>query len=116
MSSSSPFTTVVATYRVCQGKESEFRGLLAKHYPLLQRLGLVTDDAPVIYQGEEHGGGPIVFEIFTWIDTEAPGKAHGSPEVMDVWGAMEKLVEDRDTGVKFNFPHVVQIDVERDGK
>ena len=98
--------TVIAIYRVQADKEEEFNGLLRKHYPALKAVGLVTDDEPVIYRGEERGGGPIVFEIFHWKNAEAPGIAHQLPEVMAVWEPMGALVEERDGKPKMQFPHV----------
>jgi hypothetical protein len=69
----------------------------------------VTDEPPVIYRGLERDKDPIVFEIFTWKDAEAPGKAHEHPEVMAIWEPMGDCVEDRKTGPKFDFPHVERI-------
>jgi hypothetical protein len=102
-------TTVIATYRVRADKEPEFRRLLERHHPTLKRLGLVTNEPPVIYRGTERGGGPIVFEIFTWKDAAAPGKAHEHPEVMAIWEPMGALVEDRKSGPKFDFPQVERL-------
>ena len=62
-----------------------FLTLLSKHYPVLKRLGLVTDEIPIIYRGvEDRGGGPVVFEVFTWKDAEAPNIAHQTPDVMAI--------------------------------
>lgn len=103
--------TVIATYRVQPARLDAFLGLVREHYPTLRRLGLVTDDPPVVYRGEERGGGPIVFEIFTWKDGDAAGVAHHTPEVARVWEAMGTMVEDRPTGEKLSFPHVERVDL-----
>jgi hypothetical protein len=109
--SSSPPETVIAIYRVRAEKEQEFFALLRQHYPVLTRLGLVTDEKPIVYRGTERGGGPIVFEVFTWKDGEAPTTAHHSPEVGRIWEAMGTMVEERDGKPKFEFPHVTKLDL-----
>ena len=74
--------TVIAIYRVQKGREDDFLALLRRHHPTLRKVGLVTDDPPIVYQGAEQDGGPIWFEIFTWKDGEAPEVAHQTPQVM----------------------------------
>jgi hypothetical protein len=106
MTSTTDLTTVVATYRVRAEREKEFRAPLTRHHPTLVRLGLATAQPPTIYRGVEHGGGPIWFEIFAWVDAAAPGKAHENADVMAIWGPMGEMLEDRPTGPKMGFPHV----------
>ena len=60
--------TVIAIYRVQKAREDDFMALLREHHPTLLSLELATPDAPVVYRGQERDGGPIVFEIFTWVD------------------------------------------------
>lgn len=105
---------VIATYRVQARRMDEFMGLLRSHYPTLRRLGLVTGTPPVVYRGEEdqrEGGGPIVFEIFEWVDGEAAGTAHQTPEVARIWEAMGAMVERRGGRPDLEFPHVERVDV-----
>lgn len=111
MTPSSP-QTVIAIYRVQAAREAEFLDLLRRHHPVLRGLGLATDDPPVVYRGEEKGGGPIVFEIFSWKDAGAPDVAHRSPEVMKIWEAMGTMTEERDGRPQFEFPHVARMDLE----
>lgn len=111
MASENPMNTVIAVYRVRPDRREEFLALLSKHYPVLKRLGLVTDDEPIVYSGAEHDGGPIVFEIFTWKNAEAPGIAHQTPDVAKVWEAMGTMTEERDGRPKFFFPHVEKLDL-----
>ncbi|QDU67389.1 hypothetical protein [Engelhardtia mirabilis] len=106
----SNLTRVIAIYRVKQANVDQFMGLLERHHPTLLRLGLATSEKPTIYRGLEQDGGPIVFEIFEWADAGAPEKAHHSPEVGEIWGAMGEICEDRDGRPKFMFPHVERID------
>ena len=110
METTSP-ETVIAIYRVQAAKEGEFIALLVKHYPTLAKLDLVTATEPIVYRGNEQGGGLIVFEIFEWKDSKAAQTAHELPEVMEVWEAMGTMVEERDGKPKFEFPHVTKVDL-----
>ena len=104
--------TVIAIYRVRADKEDEFLALMRKHHPTLHRLGLVTDEQPIVYRGaEKSGGAPIVFEIFTWKSEQASDTAHELAEVMQIWEAMGTMVEERDGRPKFEFPHVRRLDL-----
>ena len=102
--------TVIATYRVQKSKEQAFLELLRKHHPVLVRLGLATEEEPVIYRGEEDGA-PVFYEIFTWVDGMAPRTAHHTPDVAAVWEAMGTLVEERNGRPKFEFPHVEKLEL-----
>jgi len=107
MSGSGP-NTVIAIYRVRRERRQDFLALLARHPPRLRELGLVTDEPPVVYVGEEEEGGPVVFEIFTWKDAEASGKAHHMPEVGEIWGPLGEMTEARAGRPQFEFPHVAR--------
>lgn len=96
---------VIAIYRVKATEEERFMELLERHHPALLSLGLVTEEPPTIYRGEEDGQ-PIVFEIFSWKSAKSPGLAHQLPEVMAIWEPMGTLVEERDGKPKMQFPHV----------
>ena len=100
--------TVVAIYRVRESELDAFMQLLTEHWPTLRRLELATDDPPTVYRGKEDDGGPIVFEIFTWKNGEAPGVAHHTPEVMRIWERMGAMTEERGGRPQFEFPHVTQ--------
>jgi hypothetical protein len=52
MSESSP-VRVLCIYRVKDGKESEFRPLLEKHWPTLNGIGLVTSEPAVSLSRQE---------------------------------------------------------------
>lgn len=96
--------TVVCTFRVRPECEAEFRELLAAHWPTLDRLDLVDPaDPPQRLRGEEDGR-PVYVEIFTWKEGAARA-AHEHPEVAQVWERMGALVEARDAGPKWSFPH-----------
>ena len=68
-----------------------------------------TPEPATVYRGAERDGRPIVFEIFSWVDADAPDKAHAHPDVLALWERIGQMVEDRDTGPRFDFPHVERI-------
>ncbi len=106
--------TVIAIYRVQEARMDDFLGLLARHHPTLVRLGLATEDPPVVYRGKEQahqGGQPIVFEIFAWASAEAAGIAHETPDVAKIWETMATMTEDRDGRPGCEFPHVQRVEV-----
>src|SRR5262249_12799213 len=99
-------TTVICSYRVRSGREAEFTELLARHWPTLRALDLVTDEPPRHYRGAEKDGAPLFAGIFVWKSTAAAGVAHEHPEVMAVWEPMDGLTERRDGRPNMEFPHV----------
>jgi hypothetical protein len=84
--------TCIWTYWVRPEAEDEFRPLLASHWPTLNRLGFVTDDPPLVFRSSQEP--PVYVEIMTW---EAGGMrpAHEHPDVIEIWEASKRLVEDR---------------------
>jgi hypothetical protein len=82
----------VWTYWVRPEAEPDFRVLLDRHWPTLNRLGFVTDDPPLILRSSEDP--PVYIEIATW---EAGGMrpAHDHPDVIEIWEAVKQLVEER---------------------
>jgi hypothetical protein len=82
----------VWTYCVRPEAEEQFRVLLARHWPVLNRLGFVTDDPPLILRSSDDP--PVYVEIMTW---EAGGMrpAHEHPDVIEIWEAQKRLVEER---------------------
>ncbi len=97
---------VICHYRVASGNEEKFEDLLSRHWPTLQRLGLVTDEPSRTYKGaEQDNGQPIYFEIFEWLDGAAE-RAHEHPDVMAVWEPMDQLCEGRGDKPNMEFPHV----------
>ncbi len=102
--------TAFAHYRVKEGRVDDFLALVAKHGPILRRLGLVTDQPARVYVGfEKRVEGPLVIEIFEWVDPDASGRAHTHPEVSGVWEAMGPLCEERDGRPPFEFPNLREV-------
>jgi len=91
-----PPETVHVTYHVQPGKLDEFLGVLKHHHPACRKLGLVLAEPHLILSGKEEGDKPIVIEILTWKDSDAPDsvpKHH--PEVKRIWDQLNALVEKR---------------------
>jgi hypothetical protein len=91
-----PPETVHVTYHVQAGKLEEFLGVLKQHHPACRKLGLVFAEPHLILSGKEDGGKPVVVEILTWKDSDAPDsvpKHH--PEIKKIWDGLNALVEKR---------------------
>jgi hypothetical protein len=91
-----PPETVHVTYHVQPGKLDEFLTVLKEHYPACRKLGLVLAEPHVILSGKEDGGKPVVIEILTWKDSDAPDSVPDHhPEVKKIWDRLNALVEKR---------------------
>lgn len=103
-------TTSFNHYRVRDGRLDEFLALVAKHGPVLRRLGLITDEPIRVYVGSEKQiEGPLVMEVFEWVDSDASARAHTHPEVSQVWEAMGPLCEERAGRPPFEFPNLREV-------
>jgi hypothetical protein len=101
---STPVTSI-AHYRVKPGHEDEFLAILDGHGSTLRELGLVTDREVEVYVGAEKGiDGPLVIEVFDWVDEDASARAHTHPQVSKVWESMGPLCEERGGRPMFEFP------------
>lgn len=83
--------TVLCIYRIAEGKEQEFQRILGRHWPTLDRAGLVTSEPSKVFRGSGKDGKTTFIEILHWKDEKAPDVAHHSPEVMAVWEPMGAL-------------------------
>jgi hypothetical protein len=91
-------------YWVKAEKETEFVGLLERHWPTFKSLGLVADDPPhLIFRGEDPERGIFYVETFPWEDAAAAGRAHSLPEVAAIWEPMS------DCCSSMEFPSVEQV-------
>jgi quinol monooxygenase YgiN len=94
MTRSEPVTMLV-TYRPKPGKEKELQALVEKHWPTLDRVGLVTKEPAKIWRATDKRSGASYFvEWFRWKDGEASETAHQTPEVMAVWEPMGPILEE----------------------
>ena len=83
----------LVTYRPKEGTEAQFLALLEKHWPTLDRAGLVTKDQPKIWRATGKDGKVSFVEIFAWKDQASSDVAHQTPEVMAVWEPMGAILE-----------------------
>lgn len=91
-----PPETVHVTYHVQQGKLDEFLTALKEHYPACRKDALVLESPHLILAGKEDGGKPVVVEVLTWVDGDAPdGVAEKHPDVLAIWNRLNALVEKR---------------------
>ena len=106
MGMSEPITSI-AHYRVKPGCEDEFLAIVDRHTTTLRELGLVTDRDTEVYLGTERGvEGPLVIEVFDWVDEDASRRAHTHPAVSAVWESMGPLCEERGGRPSFEFPNL----------
>ncbi|PYP85640.1 MAG: hypothetical protein DMF61_16030 [Blastocatellia bacterium AA13] len=85
--------SVLCIYRIKPGKEGEFLEILRRHWPTLDRAGLVSETPARIFSGSTKDGKQSFIEIFEWKDEETPNIAHQTPEVMAIWEPMGALTE-----------------------
>jgi hypothetical protein len=89
----------LVVYKVKKGHDAEFRKLLAKHWPTLKALGLVTSDPARIWRGENIRSdfdGSTWIEMFSWKEEGSANLAHQTPEVMKVWEPMGPMLAGMD--------------------
>lgn len=86
---------VLVIYRLKKGTEAQFKPLLAKHWPTLDKLGLVSPEKPKIWRAADRQDPTKVayVEYMEWKNAEAPNIAHQTPEVMQVWEPMGPILE-----------------------
>ena len=91
-----PTETVHVIDHVKPGKLDEFLTALKEHHPACLKLGLVLKQPHLILSGTEDGK-PVVIEILTWKDADAPDSVpHHHPEIKAIWDRLNALVEKRD--------------------
>lgn len=102
---------VMALYKAKPGKDSELRGLIKEHFPLLKQYGLTTDRVPFIAQSSNG----TYLEVFEWKNAAAAKSAHDHPAIAKIWEAMgmicsfEKL--ENLPEISKPFPHFEQVEV-----
>ena len=91
-----PPETVHVAYHVQQGKLDVFLEAVADQYSACRRLGLVLASPHLVLTGKEDGGKPVVIEVFTWRDGDAPDSvAEKYPQILAIWNRFNALVEKR---------------------
>lgn len=79
----------VAVYRPRPGEEDALSSIVARHYPTLQRLGLVTQRPHWVFRAE---CGTLI-EIGEWRDENAAKQAHDNPEIEALWNQMAEVAD-----------------------
>ncbi len=103
--------TVIATYRVKEGKEGEFLNLLNRQWPTLRKQGLVMDRPHLLLRGEDESKRTFFVEILTWKSHQAPATASQNSAVKTIWDSVQALVEGRlgHRGIEFPEVQVVRL-------
>src|SRR5271156_4404227 len=76
--------TVLVTYHVRAGKETELQGALAHAWEIYRQQPLVFARPHVIIRETEDGGKTRFVEVLTWISRSTP--EHAPDCVREVWG------------------------------
>lgn len=80
------------TYVVKKGKNSQFEKVLRKHWKVLRKENLTTDQLPFLLRDPEN---PSVYkEIFEWKSRTSFQKAHESKKVQEIWSLLMELTEE----------------------
>jgi hypothetical protein len=95
--------TVLATFRVKPEQMSAFLKLMPRYWAALRAQNLVLDGPHVVMQGEERGK-PIVVELFSWKNHDAP--EHVPPSIQQYWDQINQMVESRDGHAGIEFPEM----------
>ncbi len=72
----------IAAFKAKPGKDKELQKVLDDRLPLLRRLGMATDRAPINCRTKD---GTII-SISEWVSDAMIDKAHQTPEVHALWG------------------------------
>jgi hypothetical protein len=100
---SEPITSI-NRYRVKADRVDEFLDVVDRHWTTLRDIELVTDREPEVYIGHEREtDGPLVVEVFDWVDPDASRRAHTHPRVSEMWEAMGPRCESRNGAVSMDF-------------
>jgi hypothetical protein len=85
--------TVMATFHVVPGKETDFERVLVHEWETYTSGNLVFKQPHIIVRGREPDGKTYFVHIFTWISSTTPD--HPPATVIADWQSMGPLVEAR---------------------
>jgi hypothetical protein len=92
--------SVLVTYHPVHGKEARFQRLLQRHFPVLEKAGLVAPGPARLFRATDKKTGRTSFvEMFAWRSSRASQLAHLTPAVRAVWDPMEPLLQSMDIAV-----------------
>ncbi|NJQ15949.1 MFS transporter [Streptomyces bohaiensis] len=101
-------TTVLGLYQIAPGKEDEILAAIHRHWPTLDRHGLVTGPPARVYVGD-WGEGRFALEIATWRSDEALHSAFSQPEITAIWQEIKELTVDRNGRDGVEYPAVTAL-------
>ena len=85
----------IVIYRPKDGRENDLLELVKKHWPAARNAGLATDDPARVWKATDKRTGKVsILERFFWADADSSSRAHHTPAVQAVWGAMDAVLED----------------------
>lgn len=100
-----------AAYRPHAGKDAALLKAIRDHMPVLRKLELITDRAPIVVRAKD---GSII-EVFEWVSDEAMRMAHEHPEVATVWEGIGAVADIQTLGglpeAGDRFPHFEPVKV-----
>ncbi|ALO98405.1 hypothetical protein AQJ11_07335 [Streptomyces corchorusii] len=99
---------MLTTYLLKPGRHEAALGVLARHWPLLRRQGLVTGEPSWIAHGQG-GDGPFIVELVTWGVPGAVDRAYLDPEINSLWQEMFALTEARGARPPVDWPAVTRL-------
>jgi hypothetical protein len=79
----------IAIYRPKPGKEAQLLDVVRDHMPILHAEDLITNRTPIVMKAKDNS----IVEIFEWKSAEAIGKAHGNPQVLQLWNRFNEVCE-----------------------
>ena len=81
---------VIAVYRPKPGQGPALEAILVRHVATLRAAGLVTSRPVMLLRSFVDG---TYLEIFEWVSGEAARRAHDTPVVAELWGAMGAVAD-----------------------
>ena len=98
--------TVMATFRIKSGRLDDFLKLMPGYWSALRADDLVLAEPHILLHGEENGK-PIVIEIFTWKNHDAPD--HAPADIQSYWNKFHEMTEDRNGHSGIEFPEMTVV-------
>ena len=99
--------TVMVTFRVKAGAETELAKVIEKHWTTGGELGLFEATPHMTLRGADAEKKTYFVEVFTWRDANIPD--HAPPAIQAIWAEMNRLTEPRGgkPGLEFSEVSVV---------
>ncbi len=99
--------TVLATFRVRNGAESELSLLLDRHWQIISSRGFAQGPDPIRLIRHDFDG-DVMLELFDWRDGGL-NDALQDPAVREVWMAIDQCCEPRGGAPQSEFPAIERV-------